>query len=295
VIRKSLTFVLAELGLLKRRVNLKLDERDDRELYLRCFPEDSIANRRFYNISAGGHFCFGGGFSHPYWTNIDFDRPWPGTKAYDPRKDIAHDLMSMTPLPLPSDSAELVHCRYSIEHLTDEAAGFFFREARRVLKPDGILRLVTPDMELDFRAYRRGDRSFFYWQTPDRSIEDSFLTHFAASLSVHHHDGSPTRLSDEEFRRILDEKPFEEAMDIITSRCSLEKHAKNRDDHISWWTHGKLDRMLREAGFETAYASAAEQSSCPVMRNRLYFDNQFQRCMMYMEAVKDRPSAIGPR
>ena len=49
----------------------------------------------------------------------------------------------------------------------------------------------------------------------------------------------------------------------------------------------KRGTTLREAGFETVYRSAAEQSASPVMRNEVYFDNRFQKCMFYMEAVKD--------
>jgi hypothetical protein len=96
-------------------------------------------------------------------------------------------------------------------------------------------------------------------------------------------------MSDAEFRRILDSMPFEEAMDSIVSRCPLDKHGVNRGDHINWWTHSKLERMLHRAGFRTVYASAAEQSASPVMRNRNYFDNEFQPCMLYAEAVKDLP------
>jgi SAM-dependent methyltransferase len=161
------------LALAKRAVNLSLDSKQDRALYRRNFSEESIGLRRFYNISAGGHYGFGGNFSHPFWTNVDYDRHWErGARTFDPRIDIAHDLLSLKELPIDSGTAEIVHSRYSIEHLTDEAVAFFFREAMRILKPGGILRLIAPNIELDYRAYKRGDRSFFFWQPPDRALEE---------------------------------------------------------------------------------------------------------------------------
>jgi hypothetical protein len=44
--------------------------------------------------------------------------------------------------------------------------------------------------------------------------------------------------------------------------------------------------MLRLAGFKTVYLSAREQSASPVMRNEAFFDNEDNKFVMYMEAVK---------
>jgi SAM-dependent methyltransferase len=217
---------------------------------------------------------------------MDLDRPWRGERTYDPSVDISHDLLSMKPFPIESDSAGLAHSRYSIEHLTDEAALFFFKEVLRILKSKGIFRVVAPNIDLDYRAYQRGDRSFFYWQGPHVSLEQAYLIHIASNRSIHHSDSGPVQLTDADFRTILDSMPFEAAMDTIVSKCSMEKQLKYRDNHINWWNEPKLDAMLRKAGFKIVYRSAAEQSSSPVMRNEVYFDNRFQKCMFYMEAMK---------
>jgi hypothetical protein len=44
--------------------------------------------------------------------------------------------------------------------------------------------------------------------------------------------------------------------------------------------------MLNQAGFKTVYLSTREQSAAPVMRNEVYFDNEDNKFVMYMEAVK---------
>src|SRR3712207_401343 len=52
------------------------------------------------------------------------------------------------------------------------------RELRRVLKPDGVLRLGLPDLDRTIQAYLREDRTYF--QVPDeeaRSLGAKFIVH----------------------------------------------------------------------------------------------------------------------
>jgi hypothetical protein len=52
-------------------------------------------------------------------------------------------------------TAEIVYASHLFEHLTIKSRAVFLREAFRVLKPGGILRLVVPDLELHTRHYIR--------------------------------------------------------------------------------------------------------------------------------------------
>ena len=290
----SLPVVAAKkaLGLLK--FNLKRIDVHDQSLYRTLYGEDSVKQRRFYNISAGAYLGFGGGLHHPCWTNIDLDRPWKDVSfteddsEYDAKRDIAHDVLSMQPIPVQSSVAELVHTRFTIASLTNEAALFMFREAFRMLKKGGILRVSTPNITLDYRAYLNNDMSFFYWFAYDESIsiEQAFLFHVASQLSNIHEDGLPERMTDAQFRDLLQIHDLETALDICTAKCSLDIQKKHRQNHINWWTPRKLEALLREAGFETVYLSQREQSAAPVLRNTAYFDNEDNRFVMYMEAVR---------
>ncbi|MBK8976972.1 MAG: methyltransferase domain-containing protein [Planctomycetes bacterium] len=76
------------------------------------------------------------------WTNIDL-----GGGA-----DVRLDLRQ--PLPVRSGSVELVYSEHVIEHL-DRADGVrLLRECRRVLRPDGVLRIATPDLARLVACYR---------------------------------------------------------------------------------------------------------------------------------------------
>jgi SAM-dependent methyltransferase len=259
----------------------------DISTYLDLYGEESIRDRRFYNIAAGGHFDFGCGLHHPCWTNIDLDRPWKRAVRYDPLKDISHDLQKMETLPIDSDTAELVHSRFCIEHITDEAAQVMFNEVYRILKTGGLFRVITPNADLDYRALKNHDLNFYNWLGGDLSIEQAFLTHIAANASTKHRDGVIERITNEELRDAFNTMDREKLMNFCTSRCSVDLQKKHRGDHINWWNLAKLNGMLAKAGFNNIYLSCPEQSASVVMRNEAYFDNVYNRYMLFMEVRKN--------
>lgn len=57
-------------------------------------------------------------------------------------------------IPLPDSSADVVYSSHMIEHLEPvvEAPGFL-REVSRVLKPDGVVRIVVPDLQARIERY----------------------------------------------------------------------------------------------------------------------------------------------
>lgn len=71
-------------------------------------------------------------------------------------------------LPMPDASVDRIFGEHFIEHLDLETGRQFVREARRVLRPGGVLRLATPDLEGFVAVYREaGD------------LQKSLLTHLA--------------------------------------------------------------------------------------------------------------------
>lgn len=64
---------------------------------------------------------------------------------------LAHDLRKG--IPFPPDSIDVVYHSHFLEHLDREDARKFLIEVRRVLKPNGIHRIVIPDLEKLCRRY----------------------------------------------------------------------------------------------------------------------------------------------
>jgi SAM-dependent methyltransferase len=85
------------------------------------------------------------------WVNVDCFR--------GPGIDFTGDLRR--PLPFADGSARLIYSEHVLEHLQMEDALRLLQECKRVLAPDGILRIGIPDAEIYLRAYISGDQPFF--------------------------------------------------------------------------------------------------------------------------------------
>ena len=70
---------------------------------------------------------------------------WLNSDLLDnPRRDIFVDMTKT--LPMPDASLDAVYASEVIEHVPEADARAFLRDALRVLKPGGVLRLTTPDL-----------------------------------------------------------------------------------------------------------------------------------------------------
>jgi len=242
--------------------------KNDVALYRQIYSKDSIENRRFYNLGAGA-------FRHPCWTNVDHKSDW--YRSVQGHDFIEWDLLSLTRIRVADNSAEIVYCSHTIEHITDDAAQNMFNEAFRILKKGGVFRVTTPNIDLEYRAFKEKDRQFFYWKKDKSfSLHQIFLSHFASSASI----------SDHELDKIFSKMEYEEALNYCISRCSLETQRNSPGGHINWWNAKKLRRMIGTAGFREVCLSGYGQSSSPVLRNTRFFDNTHIPISIYMEAIK---------
>ena len=58
-------------------------------------------------------------------------------------------------LPLRAESVDVVYSSHMLEHLDRDEATRFLREAYRVLRHQGVIRLVVPDLQLQVETYLR--------------------------------------------------------------------------------------------------------------------------------------------
>lgn len=98
-------------------------------------PANNGVNR-YLNVGCGSSF-------HPAWINIDLVPSDPSVKQFDIRKGI----------PFPDNSFDAIYSSHMIEHLRPQEAEFLLKEAARVAKPGGVVRIVTPDLERMVRDY----------------------------------------------------------------------------------------------------------------------------------------------
>jgi predicted SAM-dependent methyltransferase len=94
------------------------------------------------------------------------------------RRIFLHDLTR--PFPWKDGSADMVYTSHTVEHFSREQGRRFLRECHRVLKEDGILRVIVPDLAFYVREYSAGNLR----------ADD-----FVEKLGVLHH-GTGSRLKD---------------------------------------------------------------------------------------------------
>lgn len=270
--------------------------KSDIDLYVKKYGHIAVEGKRFYNI---GHSSF----FHPAWTVIDYFKRNDGTVILPGNFAIHYDLMSLQPLPVESSTAELIYTSHTLEHVSNEAVRFFLKDAFRILKTGGTIRIVTPDIKLTCRAWRENDTDFFYWvpgsyadgkwhesnlriPLKEATLTQVFLEDFASTASEITEVGAEKRISDEEMHRIFNTMKMEDALDYCIARCPLELQHRFPYHHMNWFTEEKLGHLLQESGFQEVYASRWGQSRSMVMRNTDYFDTTTPKLSMYMEAVK---------
>jgi SAM-dependent methyltransferase len=80
-------------------------------------------------------------------------------------------------LPLADDAVDYAVAIHGLQDLPYLAVVPALQELRRVLRPEGVLRLALPDLDRALGAYARGDRDYFY-------IPDGEVTTLSGKLIV---------------------------------------------------------------------------------------------------------------
>jgi predicted SAM-dependent methyltransferase len=152
--------------------------------------------------------------------------PWPRNIRY---RDVRRGL------PYPEGAVAAVYSSHMIEHLSREEALRFLNECRRVLRGGGIIRLVTPDLEILARRYvAEKDRGGSTEQMADRLIIDLNVIQLMTGTSA------LTRL----YRRWM-----------------------SYDSHKWLYDEESLGALLSEAGFTGIARKAYLQSQIPSIQD----------------------------
>lgn len=264
--------LLAPVGVRLERVRVEYED-------LGLYPEQQRPETpRYLNIGAGA-------FYHPYWHNLDHPSDW---YAGWQRIHISHDLMSQKPFPIGSETLKVVYTSHVVEHIRDDDVQYMFEEVYRCLQPGGFFRITCPDIDLEYDAYWRGDLAFWWWTSPYGavSIEQRFLEHFAAALTLNHPDKHCKKYTDEEIRKVFAELPQEEALDFFTKQIPPEVQRARPGDHMNWFNISKLTTMLQKAGHKDIWESRFGQSKCALLRNTRLFDCNHPGDSLHIECQK---------
>lgn len=104
------------------------------------------------------------------------DRAWLSADLVPPNSDVVY-LDARRPLPFPDRSFDALSCEHLIEHLPYRSAVGLVGECHRILRPGGVARFATPDLERMCRLVvdPHDDRSgldYLRWQNAIRWSND---------------------------------------------------------------------------------------------------------------------------
>jgi predicted SAM-dependent methyltransferase len=105
-------------------------------LYAMILALDKLKHPLLVNVGCGSRF-------HKDWINLDLLGNFSPVIPWDLHKN----------LPFPDGSCDAIYSCHSLEHFDQRDAKNLLFECRRVLKPNGILRIVVPDLENIAKTY----------------------------------------------------------------------------------------------------------------------------------------------
>lgn len=122
-----------------------------------------------------------------------------GVDLYAPGADVKLDLFKF-PWPWKSESVTEIHCSHFLEHVPRVIRWRFMEECWRILKPEGVMRIVVPSWKSE-RAY--GDMTheppavvaMFFWYLNKGWREANKLTYGPYDLKCNFdHQAGPTQM-----------------------------------------------------------------------------------------------------
>ena len=225
------------------------------------------------NVGCGGSF-------HPDWINLDSTPASPQVRAHD----IA------TGLPFPDGHFDAVYASHVLEHFEPEGGMRLLRECRRVLRTEGVVRIVVPDLEAIAKAYlesleaaARGERRAaarydwmmleLYDQTVRTSSGGRMGAYLAGPLDEQQKRFVASRIGDEAVNGAAPVEPPSRARRLHSAVLSLLVGSRRaqalsegtfrRSGEVHRWMYDRfsLARALTQAGFTDVRRRAADESA----------------------------------
>ena len=263
--------------LLKTQFNLKISgitkyekysEKFDKNFYISRYGSQAVLKKNFLNVGCGPTF------RHFAFRNVD---------NFTGKIDVTWSPCDFKQLPIEDNSIELIYNSHMIEHLTFKEALFMLKEFYRILKPNGNLRIITPNIDFFHRAYIEKYLSIL---KPNLSLEHSYVSVFAQRL-VKGIDKTPKKtLSVQKIRNLFENLDRFKVYDTLIS--IVDPNSKREDwwNHISYWNHDILKKNLHKSGFKKIFPSSYAQSRFPVLRDVRYFDQTAPWYSFYTDVEK---------
>ncbi len=202
---------------------------------------------------------------------------------YDIRKD---------KIPYSDNSVDNIYISHVIEHIETKFVKNFIEEAFRVLKPGGVLRIVTVDARFLFEV-SQFDNDFWHWRIDNLKDQQTYETDWD---KLERFDFLIKETAKPRFRfyknkvedKVLDINKiknlnFEEFRSLAMQNLDFREDYPN--DHISIWDFDSLNKLGLLVGFKNILLSKYLGSVSLKMQGS-HFDKTSPKMSIYVEMIK---------
>lgn len=200
------------------------------------------------------------------------------------------------PLPFCNDSLDAAHCSHLIEHVDEQQGLMFCKEIYRCLKPGGVIRLATPDMDLlidrylarDWKFFLAADGEFILRQIkhgrlpPESLLMQNRLVGWFASYSGRLDTGGGPLLSEQQVDEALENRHKYDFREWCVSQLEPGRVYA----HVHVYDYVGLRNLLQAAGFKDVQRHGYGESDCGDMRCPPIDVPQHRSYSLYVEARK---------
>lgn len=186
---------------------------------------------------------------------------------------VVHDLR--TGIPLADQTADVVYHSHVLEHIDRDTVPDFFAEIRRVLKPEGVHRIVVPDLE----RYAR-----YYLKSLEAGLTDP--------KARNEHDSSVSQMFLQMVRREAHGTSQQGPLRRRLENILLGDARKRGETHMWMWDRVNLPKALEDAGFDEVEVCDWRTSRSPewnaLALDQDAFGGEYKPESLYVESVRHR-------
>lgn len=199
-------------------------------------------------------------------------------------------------LPFENNSLNGIHSSHVIEHISQEAGLKLFQEIYRCLKPGGVCRFSTPDMNLLLERYRLNDWQFFL-QAGGTDILKRILNGDLPPESLLIHNrlvawfASYSGRCDTAGGPIVDKDLLEKNLNSLSKYefrdwCVSLLEPNRTYAHIHLYDYEELETILKIVGFQNIRKVSYGESACSAMIDPPIDRLKRKIYSLYVEAIK---------
>ena len=178
-------------------------------------------------------------------------------------------------IPYDNNTVDNIYCSHVIEHIEEKYADKFFRECKRVLKENSILRIVVPDAKFLFEM-ANFENTYYAWHKYYNKKES--IDMLVEKIHTSRHE-----LKNYGLKKKVDEYTYDDLMHELTFDSKFDE--QNPHNHINYWDFEKIEKYKKKYNFSKIIKSKVNGCASKEMQGD-DFDIVHQNMSLYVDLIK---------